>query len=1013
MSSTYRNCSQCIHRGISKHDAEEILLNAKLDGSFLVRESETVEGAFTLCVLHNGKVHQYRILSHSTGSLSIESEEGVKNKKYSDLVGLIQDYVQRGSRNGLTCALLKPISVETSEFFSDDDLDSDVDEMESEVISTQEAGSSTPRNQPVGSLESFVHNYFLQRFTMLDLSSCEGSFLELLRRYVMNGSSRDVHLYDSASELPKATLLHSHLEESGLELMKHLDIFLKKIDLWRHLFGPITTTPLVSDPDNQKTKTLLDLFNRMSLCKSALGNLEKKASLKYKELVRMWKEGGLIVGDSLALNSSTNVKPDIPSASFEVKMASMSGMTKVLLNVDIMKGKLTIIKSSKESVSEKNVFSHDRIEQLVKSNVCSTKLDLKLSGMKKKTFIFEDARQRENFCQFVQQLKNTHSPNPEVNYISLYIGTWNMGGEIPLHCLQSWLKSDGLGKKRNQTLGMIAHDIYVIGTQESSLSDREWSNRILSILEFFGEEFYIVTFSSLWSIRIVVIAKLKHKNRILNVEQSSVKTGIANRLGNKGAVGVSFYFSGTGFCFINSHLTSRSEKLKRRNQNFQDILKALDLGRKCSTDVTNKFHHVFFFGDLNYRIDGLDPLKIIDMIKTCNDNFQSLLLYDQLRKVQQERRVFTGFKEEDISFPPTYRFQKGSRDKYVWEKPTTTKVRINVPSWCDRILWKSYPSTWIHNTSYGSCQDILSSDHKPVFGSFDVKIYSQFSSHGDSPNVGLVVIFQEVIAELKTSQENSQLEITTFQLEISSECFGGCSYSRSNTSLALKEGFVCPKWEFNVLPELHPIIDDLDHLEEQHILVCIQNSETAESYGECVLALKHCFASSPQLFLSSLSHLGEEAGVLKCQIQIKTKRGEDPRNFAKRKTSVDLIYVDAEYLHVPEAESGGLYEDVLKNNPSVICQTPRTPATPIIDDGSPCYSVVLKPTKVADPDQAASIYGWLDSLGLSRYATTLISNGWDNVKFLKHLDDEELIKIGVTIQTHRKMMLDAIANIRA
>lgn len=94
MSSTYRNFSQCIHRGISKHDAEEILLNTKLDGSFLVRESETVEGAFTLCVLqvfflriqiysthchlehvsfrHNGKVHQYRILSHSTGSLSIE-----------------------------------------------------------------------------------------------------------------------------------------------------------------------------------------------------------------------------------------------------------------------------------------------------------------------------------------------------------------------------------------------------------------------------------------------------------------------------------------------------------------------------------------------------------------------------------------------------------------------------------------------------------------------------------------------------------------------------------------------------------------------------------------------------------------------------------------------------------------------------------------------------------------------------------------------------------------------------
>lgn len=45
-------------------------------------------------------------------------------------------------------------------------------------------------------------------------------------------------------------------------------------------------------------------------------------------------------------------------------MASMSGMTKVLLNVDIMKGKLTIIKPSKESVSEKNVFGHDRSKEI-------------------------------------------------------------------------------------------------------------------------------------------------------------------------------------------------------------------------------------------------------------------------------------------------------------------------------------------------------------------------------------------------------------------------------------------------------------------------------------------------------------------------------------------------------------------------------------------------------------------------------------------------------------------------
>lgn len=120
--------------------------------------------------------------------------------------------------------------------------------------------------------------------------------------------------------------------------------------------------------------------------------------------------------------------------------------------------------------------------------------------------------------------------------------------------------------------------------------------------------------------------------------------------------------------------------------------------------------------------------------------------------------------EEEISFPPTYRYERGSRDTYAWHKqkptgvsrntvcprgpavrtqlvgslrvtlgvgsskegggcwypvsraqtvrhttdkchhtapPNVTQVRTNVPSWCDRILWKSYPETHIICNSYG------------------------------------------------------------------------------------------------------------------------------------------------------------------------------------------------------------------------------------------------------------------------------------------------------------------------
>lgn len=39
--------------------------------------------------------------------------------------------------------------------------------------------------------------------------------------------------------------------------------------------------------------------------------------------------------------------------------------------------------------------------------------------------------------------------------------------------------------------------------------------------------------------------------------------------------------------------------------------------------------------------------------------------------------LFTSFPDEaDISFPPTYRYERGSRDTYVWQKFKHTGVRV-------------------------------------------------------------------------------------------------------------------------------------------------------------------------------------------------------------------------------------------------------------------------------------------------------------------------------------------------
>ena len=61
--------------------------------------------------------------------------------------------------------------------------------------------------------------------------------------------------------------------------------------------------------------------------------------------------------------------------------------------------------------------------------------------------------------------------------------------------------------------------------------------------------------------------------------------------------------------------------------------------------------------------------------------------------------------EAPILFPPTYRFARGrhSLDDYVWVKQKRSGIRLNVPSYCDRVLWCSYPETIITNSSYGVC----------------------------------------------------------------------------------------------------------------------------------------------------------------------------------------------------------------------------------------------------------------------------------------------------------------------
>ncbi|XP_075057841.1 phosphatidylinositol 3,4,5-trisphosphate 5-phosphatase 1 isoform X2 [Mixophyes fleayi] len=564
----------------------------------------------------------------------------------------------------------------------------------------------------------------------------------------------------------------------------------------------------------------------------------------------------------------------IPPIIFEVKVDSLGISQKTHLKVDVETGKL-IIKKAKDGPDDK-YYQSKKILQLIKSQKLPNKLVIVLETEKEKTqrkeYIFADSKKREGFCQVLQQMKNKHSDQLEPDLLTIFTGTWNMGCAPPPKRMTSWFLCKGQGKTRDETADYIEHDIYVIGTQEDQLNEKEWVEILLrSLNDITTAEYKLITIQTLWNIRIVILAKQEHAHRISHICTNSVKTGIANTLGNKGAVGASFMFNGTSFGFINSHLTSGSEKKLRRKQNYFNILRFLVLGDKKLSpfNLSHRFTHLFWLGDLNYRLQlpNTEAENIVQKIKL--QQYQELLASDQLNMERKESQLFLHFTEEEITFPPTYRYERGTRERYCYTKQKATGIKYNLPSWCDRVLWKSYPQMHVLCQSYGCTEDITTSDHSPVFATFQVGVTSQFVSKnnpGDSDVPGHIELLN-CKATLHTKSH------TKFYIEFHSSCLENIVKSSEAEDQEGDNGILVVK--FKVIPKLTPIISDLEYLLDQHLLICIKSSDTDESYGEGCIALRIEDPQQQQFpFFTPLTHHGEETGHFQGDICLSASCGK-------------------------------------------------------------------------------------------------------------------------------------------
>ncbi|KAI4378559.1 hypothetical protein MLD38_016021 [Melastoma candidum] len=204
---------------------------------------------------------------------------------------------------------------------------------------------------------------------------------------------------------------------------------------------------------------------------------------------------------------------------------------------------------------------------------------------------------------------------------------------------------------------------------------------------------------------------------IRNLKVSCVGRGLMGYLGNKGSISVSLCLHQTSFCFICSHLTSGQKEGDelRRNSDVMEILRKTrfprvnGVGDENSPETILEHDRVIWLGDLNYRIalSYRSAKALVEM-----RNWQVLLENDQLHREQREGRVFVGWNEGNVYFPPTYKYSYNS-DRYTGDDRSPKRKR-RTPAWCDRILWYG---RGLYQLSYVRGESKFS-DHRPVYGIF-------------------------------------------------------------------------------------------------------------------------------------------------------------------------------------------------------------------------------------------------------------------------------------------------------
>ncbi|KAJ9438013.1 Inositol 5-phosphatase 1 [Diplonema papillatum] len=482
---------------------------------------------------------------------------------------------------------------------------------------------------------------------------------------------------------------------------------------------------------------------------------------------------------------------------------------------------------------------------------------------------FATRREREQFAACISFLSNKVTKRVSSQPLRVWMGTWNMGEAPPPDLFSSnqriseWLRPD----ENNDIICVCVQEcVYKERTGYKDCED-DWFRTVDTVL---GPKYIKICGYSLNWIRMVLFIRADHREHVSKVSVKKEAVGIAHVLANKGAVCMMFTFRESKLCFVGCHLNAHQDKVIRRNEDFFEIVNG------CSGEgmgwkdfwITNQFHHVFWAGDLNYRID-YDRQKVVELSQQGPEGWNFLYKYDQLQHQMRKETAFIDFNESQPLFQPTYKYARG---KNIY--PDDEKQRI--PSWCDRILWKALSEETVIQEEYTSVQTVMTSDHRPVYSLFRIDARNQFVP--DSVADPLSTPASSKTTEIWDKPVSAYLKIRQLAgHDLDSLDPNGFSdpyvvfvspILQNSYSTNVQVKTLHPQWE--VEPELRLNFDELEYIENEYIFLAVYDWDLTsqdDPLGQAHLSLKGLLDGNIHNFCIRALGCGKVAGTLTGSIQ--------------------------------------------------------------------------------------------------------------------------------------------------